>query len=159
MENAVVSGEYVTFKHVKTRKMVILEIEVPEERFQDVINILGMPIGGESKPVAVALLDKSIVTEPESNCDRVGENIRTRAVLLCKDLSFQAFSSWNTIFSLKAGLADDEVAKNFIYRGCCINSRSELATNIDAQIRFKKLLADFDAWKVSRQYADNFNRQ
>ncbi len=28
---AIVQGEYITFKHVKTRKVVILEVEVPEE--------------------------------------------------------------------------------------------------------------------------------
>lgn len=58
MEHAIIQGEYVTFKHLKTRKVVVLEIEIAEERFQEVIAILGMPIGGESKPVAVVLLDK-----------------------------------------------------------------------------------------------------
>lgn len=55
-----ISGEFTHFRHIKTRKIVILEIETPEEQFQHIISILGMPIGGESKPVAVALLNPTI---------------------------------------------------------------------------------------------------
>lgn len=57
-DSAVICGEFAHFRHIKTRKVVVLEIEISEELFQDAISKLGMPIGGESKRVAVALLEE-----------------------------------------------------------------------------------------------------
>lgn len=184
---AIVSGDYTTFKHVKTRKVVVLEIEVPEERFQEVISKLGMPIGGESKPVAVALLDTQIASKPDvvGNSDvqqsdfdgyfhkskmppnyggvaplndaqqTEGDKLRVRAVMLCRDLLFQSF------LAHKTGLvsqAPEERARNYILNRCMIISRSELTHNLEAQAKFRELLAKFDSWKLQNQYQDNLNR-
>lgn len=156
MTSAIVHGEYITFKHVKTRKVVILEVEVPEELFQDVITKLGMPIGGESKPVAVALLDaghlkNSRTLEKAQGEQTEGELLRTKAVLLCKTQLF-----WHYVKC--AWGEEEETCRAYILDYCFITSRSELAANIQAQIKFKEILREFDAWKVSQQYADNLNR-
>ncbi len=92
MNAAAIIGEFTHFKHIKTRKVVVLEVEVPEELFQDVISKLGMPIGGESKPVAVSLLDKQVYNTPpvvgKSDIQQTeGEKLRTRAVMLCGDFA------------------------------------------------------------------------
>lgn len=160
--NAIVSGEYVTFKHIKTRKMVVLEIEVAEENFQDVITKLGMPIGGQSKPVAVALLAKPVISKMESasnaqcDCNKLaqaeGDKLRVRAVMVAKDKEFQLFSldAFQPLFS------DWEAnATQIIYNECNIKSRSELAINQEAQNLFKELLTKFDTWKLESQYKDN----
>ncbi len=164
-ESAIVEGCYTTFKHIKTRKMVVLEIEIAEEYFQHVINTLGMPIGGESKPVAVALLDKSIVTKPQSNCDRElseGEKIRTRAVMLCDDSQFQLYS-YSRLQKIRGDTwlpkaSNEDIAKEFLYFVLSINSRAELATNTDAQLKFIEVIKFFNEWKVSNRYADNLSR-
>lgn len=57
-DNSVICGDFVNFRRLKTRSVVVLEVEIPEEMFPDMIHKLGMPINGESKPVAVALLNE-----------------------------------------------------------------------------------------------------
>lgn len=169
MNEAIISGEYVTFKHVKTRKVVVLEIEVSEERFQEVISKLGMPIGGESRHVAVALLDTANVVEssrikPEQT---EGEKLRVRAVMLCEEFEFQEYSRECYFISMEDTIKlskakncsiHDARCMKVIYAECGIKSRSELATNQTAQTKFKELLAKFDSWKLKNQYADNLDR-
>lgn len=158
MEHAVVAGEYVTFKHVKTRKVVVLEIEVPEEGFQEVITKLGMPVGGESKPVAVALLDKEALNQsdltPKEQTE--GEKLRTRAVLLCKSGEFPAFVNHSLPSSV--GTPSESECAWFIRNACGIGSRSVLTTNLEAQAKFKQLLEQFESWKLEQQYKDNLER-
>jgi len=79
---SVVSGEFVTFKHIKTRKAFVIEIEFPEEIGQQVLATLGMPIGGESKTVAVALLQQGVAI----NCSKKDAPMKPsqKAALLCK---------------------------------------------------------------------------
>ena len=134
-DKAVVSGEYTSFKHVKTRKVVTLEIEVPEERFQEVINILGMPVGGESKPVAVCLLDKDVLAgnNPEPKEQTEGEKLRTRAVMLCRDKEFQIFLGCKNITVIE----NEQRAKEYLCGHLGITSRSEIATDIRARNAFR----------------------
>lgn len=154
----VIQGEYITFKHVKTRKVVVLEIEVAEERFQEVIATLGMPIGGESKPVAVALLDKTALssngrTAPfegvnggssPSEATNEGDKLRVRAVMLCKEKDFQNFTKGQS--------------RSFILATCNIKSRADLVHDEMAQVKFKELLRQFDAWKLENRYPDEIGR-
>jgi hypothetical protein len=137
----VVAGEYVTFKHVKTRKCVVLEVEVPEEEFEAVIEKLGMPVGGNSKPVAIALLDESKVTKaPKVENDN---KMVTRAVMLCKETAFQRFA-------VECGGIGDELsednAADYIKYYCDVNSRSELKDDIDAQRKFVGMVEGYKYW-------------
>lgn len=164
--SAIVSGEYVTFKHIKTRKMVVLEIEVPEEMFQDVITKLGMPIGGESKPVAVALLNHTDIHTPvtpkNTQEQTEGDKLRVRAVMLCRDDNFVEFCNkhWITPYNLRDKNIDEreKIAVWWIYHFCNIESRSELTTNIEAQNKFKELLEKYKTFQLENQYADNLER-
>ena len=86
-----------------------------------------------------------------------GENMRTRAVLLCKEKDFQTF------MKEKFGLASVSMdcAVNELYRQCGIKSRSELAANKSAQAYFQALDLMYRKWKkpsVDAQYADNLSR-
>lgn len=145
MENAVIQGEYITFKHVKTRKVVVLEIEIPEEAFQDVISKLGMPIGGESKPVAVALLGESV---PKIKIQTKGEKLRTKSVILCND---NLFKEWCEYY------CKDE-PRAAILSWCGVTSRAEIATFATAQDLFEQMLEKFDTWKFANQYSDNLSK-
>ena len=164
-ESAIVNGEFVTYSHVKTRKVFTITIEFPEENALHVLNTLGSPIGGNSKPVAIALLDKSIVTKPQINCDNKnhnvtekitteGEKLRTRAVMLCRDNQFQQYIA-DIHYHQKATEQD---AIDYIYLFCQIKSRSEIATNKNVQEAFSILLREYGTWKVSNMYADNLSR-
>jgi len=181
-DNAVIAGEYVTFKHVKTRKVVVLEVEVPEELFQDVITKLGMPIGGESKPVAVCLLNSKIinkeylpngtdaakelgmdgpitqftVTKREEKSE--GEKLRIRAVMLCKEESFHRFVAQSG-FELLADTTEEDneiICKEYILVSCGINSRAELTKDKRAQSHFRILDEAYKEWckpSVEEQYS------
>lgn len=159
-DRCAIMGSYTTFKHIKTRKVVVLEVEVAEEHFEEVISKLGMPIGGESKPVAIALLHKhenSYENSFSENEKSEGENLRTRAVLLCKDSEFQEYTK-QTCWSLSGVSATEECASEHLKSFCGINSRSELATNIEAQSKFKELLEKYKDWQFENNYSDNINR-
>lgn len=141
------AGEFTSFKHIKTRKVFVIEVEFPEEKGREVLEYLGMPIGGESKPVAVALLDKSIVTKPETICNKEqseGDKLRVRAVLLCKQKDFQHFTKGQS--------------RSFILATCNIKSRADLVHDEMAQVKFKELLRQFDAWKLENRYPDEIGR-
>lgn len=151
-------GDYSGFKHYKGRKVIAIEIEFPEERAQEVIEYLGMPLGGSNKPVAVALLDKAILAgkvppEPRVKLHTEGEALRIRAVLLCQDPEFQFYIS-----ELTGSEASEDNAVQYIYNYCSILSRSEIATSVVIQEVFKELLAEYDTWELERQYADNLCR-
>lgn len=142
----VIAGEYVTFKHVKTRKVVVLEVEVPEENFQNVIEVLGMPVGGESKPVAVALLDKSAINKPKPAEQTEGDRLRVRAVMLCQDRDFQRYCV-ECHPAASAAFGVESATINHLYKVCNITSRSELKTNEEAQRLFRELLGRFSEWQ------------
>lgn len=163
---SIVSGEFCTFRHIKTRKAFVIEVEFPEEQGQEVLRVLGMPIGGESKHVAVALLDKSVISKmesannaqsnyPEKPDSSEGDNLRVRAVMLCKDREFQIF-----LESLDKEIIvfNESHARKFLLNYCNITSRSSLAINVIAQNLFKNLLERYKDWQFENQYSDNLNR-
>lgn len=162
-DNCAIMGCYTTFKHIKTRKVVVLEIEISEENFQEVITKLGMPIGGESKPVAVALLNKEkldIGIPISEGSERLGgEKLRTRAVLLCKEIEFQDFCFQKLLMHIKDVFTSrEEGARDVIYSLCKITSRRELTNNLEAQERFIRLDKAYKDWLFERQHADHLER-
>lgn len=152
-DKSVILAEFTHFKHIKTRKVVVLECEISEELFQQAIATLGMPIGGESKPVAIALLAEQSAQKPNPE----GIKLRTRAVLLCDDFQFQQYCAQSPDFERIVN-PNPIHAKLFIYHACKIKSRAELATNLDAQSLFVELLSKYETWKSSKIYEDNLNR-
>ena len=175
-DNAIVSGEFVTYSHLKTRKTFSIVIEFPEEQALHVLNTLGSPIGGNSKPVAIALLNQSnsmpfeqIKFESEisglnqlSNCAEKteGEKLRVRAIMLCKDSNFQDYA--RQFFHQMPGsfgvVTTEIMTSHYIKYYCNIKSRSELATNVKAQANFKELLEKYKDWQFENNYADNLSR-
>lgn len=159
IDNAIVQGEFVTYSHLKTRKTFSIVIEFPEEQALHVLNTLGSPIGGNSKPVAVALLNSEIdrvsYSPGETREQTQGEKLRTRAVLLCKDRDFQIFLE---SFDRNIIIFNENAARTFLIDYCNISSRSELTIKIEAQNKFKELLEKYKDWQVEQQYADNLER-
>lgn len=86
-----------------------------------------------------------------------GEKLRTRAVLLCGDESFKKFlMGFNNIEGITTQIAPspEDILRSY----CMIKSRSEIATSIEAQVKFKQLLDEYKDWQIENQYADNLNR-
>jgi hypothetical protein len=164
MTDAVIQGEYAGLKPVKTRKVWVLEIEIPEEKIKHVTDIMGFPNQSENQWVGVALLDKSVIEKTVSNSTGLekteGEKMVTQAVMMCKDKMFQEFCSGDISLEFGACSGDAEYqAQSIIYNCCEINSRSELKEDICAQIRFKELVEQFKDWKFENNYEDNLSRE
>ena len=87
--------------------------------------------------------DTPIVTQEKTE----GEKLRTRAVMLCKNDSFKKYLEGND-------------PRTFICDYCGIESRSEIATNIDAQRKFNYILQEYGEWlnPIDEQYKDNLDR-
>ncbi len=155
-----IQADYRTFKHIPSRKCYQLIMEVPEESFPNVCGILGYPATGENTFVGIALLNikgsgmNKSLPEPLPEPQTEGEKLRTRAVMLCKDRNFQEWVA--TLTFARYGAEGDAV--NYIYDKCNIKSRAEIAANIKAQHLFRDILDEYEAWKVSNQYADNLSR-
>lgn len=159
-DNAVVQGEYVTYSHIKTRKTFSITVEFPEEQALQVLNTLGAPVGGWSKPVAVCLLDKTVTEKTVSNStplESEGDKVRVRAVILCKEESFARFLD-ATSYNLAE--FNEQAAKECLIDYCGIFSRSELTTNPEAQKKLKELDRQYKEWlnPVDEQYKDNLER-
>lgn len=159
-----IRADYRTTRHIPSRKCYQIIFEVPEEEFPEVCSVLGYPQTGGNTYVGIALLDKSIcdsnnrnVTEKITGEPTEGERLRTRAVMLCNDDIFQGYCISFGGSSAVIPTRQDGCA-TYIRYYCGIESRAEIATNINAQNKFKQLLAEFKAWKLSEQYADNLSR-
>lgn len=161
-----IKGTYGGLRPVKTRKVWVIEIEIPEEEIKHVTDVMGFPNQSESQWVGVTLLNESVVKEsltadnPEAVIPTTekseGDKIRERACILCKDEEFQSFimsMSWEVDDCYK-----EPHTKSHIIKYCNITSRSELTTNRDAQGKFLELMDKFDAWKLEQRYEDNLSR-
>lgn len=86
-----------------------------------------------------------------------GEKLVTRAAILCKDTDFQRYtiSTFGELF-----VNPEQTACQWIYNKCEITSRSELATNKEAQEKFKRLAASYKEWlnPIDELYKDNLKR-
>lgn len=157
-----IKGDYRTHKHIPSRSCYQLIIEVSEEEFPKVCDTLGYPKTGENTYVGIALLDKQLYNKPpvvgKSDIPQpVGDVLRNRAVMLCKDLNFQKWTASNNLY-INIANPNEIHARNYILHFCGIDSRAELATNKNAQDNFLEIFQQFDAWKVSNQYADILGR-
>ena len=151
-------ADYRTNKHIPSRKCYQLILEVSEEAFPEVCDILGYPRTGENTYVGIALLDKAILSKKETTEQSEGEKLRTRAVLICKDKLFCEFITEEMPQIRPNGTANEDDAAFFIRTTCHISSRSMLATNEQAQQSFRALMDRFNAWKLEQQYKDNLSR-
>lgn len=138
-----VKGTYANLRPIKSRKVWVLEIEVPEEEITNTTNILGFPNQSESKWVGVALLNKEVMKPKDMS-------LVTRAVMLCKNGYFHNF------LAEAHGIEErnESSAVLALYSLCGMSSRSELASNDDAQSNFKELLERYEQWKTEKNYGE-----
>lgn len=156
-----IQADYRTNKHIPSRKCYQLILEVPEEDFPNVCNVLGYPKTGENVYVGMALLNCT----PKNN-DMVvtyseGDKLRMRAVMLSKDPQFHKFIG--SLIPIPEHediryMRDESGAIRCIYEQCNIKSRAELYSNIEAQTKFRELDQKYKTWQLEQTYADNLSR-
>lgn len=69
MTDAVFSADFVTFKHLPSRRVFQIVCEVPIEQANDVLKMLGMPNAETGTPVAIARLEIGRGSLPSSASD------------------------------------------------------------------------------------------
>lgn len=72
MSDAVLSGSYTGFRLVKTRRVVVVEVELPIEALRQVLDVLGTPDPATETPVAVARLKEPAAVSPVPAADLPG---------------------------------------------------------------------------------------
>jgi hypothetical protein len=121
------------FRLVKTRQVAQFIFEVDLTQADAALRLLGgVPQPGGERWVTIAPVEDGggFRPEPSPSVKTEGERIRTRAVLLCKDPRYGAWLGYGD---------DEEAAACHMQRYCKIHSRSELATNVEAQKRYLEL--------------------
>lgn len=176
-EPRVIRADFANWRPVAGRKVLQLILEVPIEQTADVMEKLGFPLPGESKWVAVALLDENgPVAELVDAADlksadesRVGSNptgahhkerkpfaslpLSQQAAIRCGDPDFRKFLARNDkqILMYDADMAADEVRHQ-----CGVTTRGALndVNNASARAQWTALDAQYQSWRTDLHYLD-----
>lgn len=168
-EPCVIRGDFTNFKLVQGRKVAQLVVEIPIEEAQAALTKLGMPIPGESRWVAVALLneggDSSSQSERQTrNLEVVGATpapsptkdhrkfsdlpLSQQAGIRADERDFQDYLSSKPEFFDYAHLDPAEKVR----RICGVTSRSKLIRNTDGGDKWEQLEIGYQAYLTDRMY-------
>ena len=138
---AIIRATYETYRHVPSRKVVQIVLEVPAEGQTELFKAIGYPNPAESVWVAVALLRKPGEDEPEREATQIEPTRRTAklsqiAGILCNEGAFRKFIRAETV---------DEAA-DYIRNHCRVSSRANIDGNPDATAAFNTLKGEYELW-------------
>lgn len=147
---AVIAATYETYRHVPSRKVVQIVLEVPAEGQEALFATIGYPKSNESVWVAVCLLREPgaepasvpVDAAPEPDMlppPKPRKSLAQIAGILC---SSGAFQKW-------CGSKSADEAAEWLRGHCNITSRSQLDTNEDAAVAFREIRGEFDAWMAA----------
>lgn len=157
-DEAIIRGEYVEWKMVKTRKALQLVFEVPLEHQALVQAALGTPMPDQSNPVAICRLVEGVrennVVQLEDHRQAPEEDddftpprpLSQIAAILCNNAVFQKFIQEESEGWDHRPTSDE--ATNWLRAVCGIESRKELNTNEVAAARFRKIRGQYEAWRL-----------
>lgn len=154
--NAIVAGTFADMRSVKSRSVVVLMIEVPIERANDVVAMFGFPQPGAEVPVAVArLVMEQPKVEPPKAAPKPADE-RTpwdalpkvqQAAIVCNDPEFW---EWLHAQCPSARKIDANEAAEYVRFRCEVLSRKELDTDEAAATRWNELHGEFKRWRSDR---------
>lgn len=160
-EPRVIQADFANWRPVAGRKVLQLILEVPIEQTEQVMKMLGVPMPGETKWCAIALLDPVAQRKEQqaSNLSVEGSNpsgtakdrkpfhtlpLSSQAAIRCQDAEFQVFMD----------VAGDGSCAAKIREICGVTSRSEFNTNSEAGDKWRNLEAQYQAHLTTKQFAD-----
>lgn len=160
---------YSDFRLIKTRKIIQIVCEVPLERANEVLRVLGgMPDPAAEKWCAIAVLNLNKAQQPVEDNDQPrppltpqsspkagGAKNHTgtkkpwhemrssqQAGLLCNDISFQRY-----IAELNNRLEPNkELTVNFVRNYCGVTSRSLINESDTARAKWNDLVSNYRGW-------------
>jgi hypothetical protein len=121
-EQRAIKATYSDWRTVKSRKVLQIVFEVPLEQQDDVLKMLGAPMPGEEKWVAIAMLAQTLTIDAKpSQPKRWVEMSRPQqAGILCSDPRFQGW-----VLDQPEGPEDPAA---FVRWFCNVRSRADLDT-------------------------------
>jgi len=143
---AAITATLVDVRNIAAHKCVRLEVHVPVEQAQKVMEAFGWPTMADPVHVALARLDLSAQKPAEKPKRAFSElPLSQQAALRCNDEGFQKF------IGIQDGLLGgqpytNEGAAMAIRRRCGVQSRSELDTNPEAAAKWRKLEDAYVLW-------------
>lgn len=156
---AAISGEFTTIKHVPSRKVYQLVIEVAEEAAQHAFDTLGMP--GHGGHIALARLVEKITPENRHAEFPKGERppftekpYATQAALRCQEPSFQMFLiETGRMPECRVGAEGVDNAADTVRLLCNVKSRADIGKGPndrsanDSGFKWRALDAEYYAWQ------------
>lgn len=156
MNAAAVQGFYCDLKFIKTRSVAAITIEIPIEQAAAFVAAFGTPHPSAEIPVALARLDttqpkpKALSAPPQRDSEPSKERrpfaslpASTQAGIVCNEPAFWKY----LIDKFGRDVAGAVTAADFVREYCEIDSRSELAANPKAKLRWELLASDYLAWR------------
>lgn len=156
---AIISGDLTTFKHVPTRKVYQLIVEIPAEAASAAFATLGMPGAVSQIPVAVARLDPQAsaqVEGPRANRRMFSDMpLPQQAALRCQESEFKGFLVDTGRLRLLNATTDD--VADVVRQLCGVTSRSDIGKGPndrsanDSGFKWRALDAEYYAWQRGRR--------
>lgn len=154
---AAISGDFATYRHVQSRKVLQLVIEVPAESAASVFAALGTPGAGEGIPVALARLAKSSEApeRPKERRPFAELPYAQQAAMRCREKDFIAFCgekashSWPGLIA-RAGSEPSAVA-GLVRHWCRVGSRADIKKGHQSGDNWEVVEAEFYAWQRGRR--------
>lgn len=133
------SVELKLYAYRKNRDGLIVSFVVHpnDEDFLNGIHI-GQVYQAQMEPDFEEEMDEHFLKQEEKKQQTEGEKLRTRAVMLCKNERFQKWINHGSVWENVEG-GQERGAREGLIQYCGIYSRSELATNNVAQVKFLAL--------------------
>ena len=141
MSQAVIQGDYVDLRFVKSRKVCQIVIECPIELGQQIVRAFGTPLPDTTIPVALARLNEA--AQPKEPERRSFNQLKPsqQAGILCGQGDFRTFV-------LERGAHFEPQSPEDAVRCLCeVTSRAELDTNSMAATLWQSLRSEFEVWK------------
>lgn len=153
---AAISGEFTTIKHVPSRKVYQLVIEVAEEAAQHAFDTLGMP--GHGGHVALARLVKDARIKPEHVKERqpfTDMPYSKQAALRCQEPQFETFLAETG--RLRPPADNPDRVAEAVRELCGVSSRADIGKGPsdrspqDSGFKWRALDAEYYAWQRGRR--------
>jgi hypothetical protein len=158
---AIISGDLTTFKHVPTRKVYQLIVEIPAEAASAAFATLGMPGTVSQIPVAVARLNIEATAKAEPTKERRSFTelpYAQQAAMRCQEREFQLYvadflapSAWQSLSKRSEGRTPADVAAQLVRDWCRVTSRSDIIKGTQAGDNWEHIEGDFYAHQHGRR--------
>jgi hypothetical protein len=149
------SGTFEEVRHVKSRSVIQIVIEVPIEQADAALSTLGgVPKPGRPVWVAMAVMGETQPAPPQMQAKDEPEDLRRgsatrQSAILCNYANFQMYLIENYAGLLGRELGDDVSLADIVEilrLATEVSSRKEYDESQEARARWLDLRADFEAW-------------